>query len=99
MRKIEVNFVNKWAEVRKDGRLRYALKTGVLWSAFTAIFTKVFELSVHSLKEVYFTDSFLKYIAIFIIIGTLLFYKFIWQFNEKRYHKLLKDQHNESNSQ
>ena len=98
MRKIEENFLNKWTEVRKEGRLRYALRTGILWSVFTAFLTKVFELSVHSFKEIYLTEAFFKYIAFFIIIGAMLFWKFVWEFNERRYAKLLKDKENESNS-
>ena len=98
MRKIEENFLNNWGEIRKKGRNKYAFKTGVLWSAFTAFFTKIFELAQFSIKEVYFTKAFFNYLVLFIIFGALLFWKFVWNFNEKRYLKLLKDKENESNS-
>jgi hypothetical protein len=98
MKKIEENFIESWELVRKNGRNRYALRTGVLWSVFTAFLTKIFELSAYSFKEVYFTKSFLNYLALFILVGIVLFWQFIWKFNEKRFHALKKRQENESNS-
>ncbi|MBI9041239.1 hypothetical protein [Lutibacter sp.] len=98
MRKIEENFIESWELVRKNGRNRYALRTGVLWSIFTAFLTKVFELSVHSFEEVYFSKSFLNYLALFILVGIVLFWQFIWKFNEKRYYILKKKKEDESNS-
>lgn len=98
MKKIELNFIESWAKVRESGRNRYALRTGVLWSVFTAFLTKIFELSVHSFKEIYFTTSFLNYLALFILVGIVLFWKFIWNFNEKRYNTLIKKKEDESYS-
>ena len=97
MKKIEESFIESWELVRKNGRNKYALRTGVLWSFFTAFLTKIFELSVHSFKEVYFTQSFLNYLALFILVGIVLFWQFIWNFNEKRYKSLKKKKENESN--
>jgi hypothetical protein len=98
MRKIEENFIENWEVIRKKGRTRYAFKTGVLWSVFTAFLTKVFELSVHSFKEVYWSTSFLNYLALFILAGIVLFWQFIWNFNERRFKTLKKIQDNEGNS-
>lgn len=98
MKKIELNFIESWAKVRESGRNRYALRTGVLWSVFTAFLTKIFELSFYSFKEIYFTTSFLNYLALFILVGIVLFWKFIWNFNEKRYHTLIKKKEDESYS-
>ena len=47
MKKIELNFIESWAKVRESGRNIYALRTGVLWSVFTAFLTKI--LSSNSL--------------------------------------------------
>lgn len=98
MKKIELNFIESWAKVRESGRNRYALRTGVLWSVFTAFLTKIFELSFYSFKETYFTTSFLNYLALFILVGIVLFWKFIWNFNEKRYHTLINKKEDESYS-
>jgi len=98
MKLSELRFIESWAKTRENGRLRFALRTGIIWSVITAFLTKIFELSRYSFSEVYLSESFFKFIAFFIIIGAMIFWKFIWELNEKKYHKLLKNKENESNS-
>ena len=98
MKLSELRFIERWAKTRENGRLRFALRTGITWSVITAFLTKIFELSRYSFSEVYLSESFLKFFALFIIIGAMIFWKFIWELNEKKYHKLLKEKENESNS-
>jgi hypothetical protein len=98
MKLSELRFVESWAKTRENGRLRFALRTGITWSVITAFLTKIFELTKFSFSEVYFTEKFYSYLAFFIIIGAMLFWKFIWELNERKYHKLLKEKENESNS-
>ncbi|MBG7629841.1 MAG: hypothetical protein IZT56_05360 [Bacteroidetes bacterium] len=98
MKIIELKFIESWGATREKGRLNFALRTGIVWSVITAIISKVFELSKHSFSEVYFSKSFLSFFAFFIIIGAMIFWKFIWEHNERKYHKLLKEKEDESNS-
>jgi len=98
MKLSELRFIESWAKTRENGRLRFAFRTGIIWSVITAFLTKIFELSRYSFSEVYLSESFFKFIAFFIIIGAMIFWKFIWELNEKKYHKLLKNKENESNS-
>jgi len=98
MKLSELRFIESWAKTRENGRLRFAFRTGIIWSVITAFLTKIFELSRYSFSEVYLSESFLKFFAFFIIIGAMIFWKFIWELNEKKYHKLLKNKENESNS-
>jgi hypothetical protein len=97
MKRIELNFIENWKATRENGRLKFALRTGIVWSVITAIISKVFELSEYSFAEVYLSKSFLSYFSFFIIIGAMIFWKFIWEKNERRYHKLLKEKEDESN--
>jgi len=97
MKRIELRFIESWGVTREKGRLTFALRTGIIWSVITAIITKVFELSQYSFTEVYLSKSFLSFFSFFIIIGAMIFWKFIWAHNEKKYHKLLKEKDNESN--
>ena len=98
MKNRELKFVEGWGRTRENGRIRFALKTGIIWSIITAFFSKIFKLSELSFSEVYYNDSFLKFLAFFIIIGTMIFWKFIWEQNEKKYKRLLTERENESNS-
>lgn len=97
MKLSELRFIKSWNRTRENGRFRFAIRTGISWSVFTAFLTKIFELSRYSFKEVYFNDSFLKYLAYFIVIGAMVFWKFIWELNEKKYEKLLKKKEDEGN--
>ena len=97
MKLSELKFIESWGRIRENGRLRYALRTGIIWSIITAFLTKVFELTKFSFSEVYLTEKFYSYLAFFIIIGTMLFWKFIWELNERKYAKLLKQKENEGN--
>lgn len=83
MKLSELRFIESWAKTRENGRLRFAFRTGIIWSVITAFLTKIFELSRYSFSEVYLSESFFKFIAFFIIIGAMIFWKFIWELNEK----------------
>jgi hypothetical protein len=95
MKLSELRFIESWSRIRKNGRFRFALRTGITWSVITAFFTKIVELRRYSFSEVYFSESFLKFFSLFIIIGAMIFWKFVWELNEKKYHKLLKVKENE----
>lgn len=98
MKKIELKFIESWGETRKRGRHLYAFRTGVSWSVITAFLVKIFELKYYSFGEVYLSQSFLNFFSFFVIIGVMIFWKFVWEFNERRYKKLVKMKENESNS-
>ena len=98
MKLSELKYIENWEKTRENGRLRFALRTGITWSVITAFLTKVFELSKYSFAEVYLNEKFYKYLAFFIIIGAMIFWKFIWELNEKKHQKLLKKKQDEGNS-
>jgi len=98
MKGSELKFIESWGRTREEGRLRFALRTGITWSVITAFISKIFELREYSFSEVYFSQKFLSYLAFFIIIGAMIFWKFIWEMNEKKYDKLLKEKDDEGNS-
>jgi hypothetical protein len=94
----ELKFIESWERKRKDGRFRFAIRTGISWSVLTAFLTKIFELTRYSFSEVYLNQKFLSYLASFIVIGAMIFWKFIWEMNERKYNKLLKKKEDEGNS-
>ncbi|MCC9165966.1 hypothetical protein [Pontibacter harenae] len=90
MNKLDQKFIEQWSKQEEKGMLRNVLSFGILWGAFTSIFSNLFRLRDNTLSEIYLSTDFLLRLAVF-TIGGLLLGANKWRKNQKRYRQLINE--------
>ncbi len=81
-------FVERWSKTRKNGKLSFMLRVGVLWGIITVIITQLFKLDNMSFKELFLSELFLVKLLIFLLAGIFGFALILWVLSEKKYRRL-----------
>ncbi|QCX54122.1 hypothetical protein [Elizabethkingia sp. JS20170427COW] len=91
----EQQFLQFWENIKKKGRLKYALKNGLVWGVFSAFFLFLFQYFVLKAedKDQLWMSAFINTIAL-LITGIALYYFWIWTLNEKKYLRIKFNQPN-----
>ena len=81
-------FVERWSKTRKNGKLSFMLRVGVLWGIITVIITQLFKLDNMSFKELFLSELFLVKLLIFLLAGIFGFALILWVIKKKKYRRL-----------
>lgn len=87
----EKQFKAYWESKRKNGRLWYSFRHGVLIFAWPVyLITEIIKYLTRKSDYVFLFDLFLKGLLIWTILGFIAFGTIMWWTNEKRYRLLQK---------
>jgi large-conductance mechanosensitive channel len=80
-------FITSWEKQRQKGKWPFALRVGILWALVTYALMQVFYF-VFQEGYVFEIGRFLTGLAVFIIMGFLVFGLLMWRWNEKAYQQI-----------
>lgn len=83
----EKRFIISWDKQRHKGKWVFALRVGILWAVVAYVFMQLYYVFFQE-GYVFETGRFLTGLAVWFIMGFLIFGLLMWRSNEKAYQQI-----------